>query len=435
MSQKLENIFKEALQNQEVPYDAAAWSAMSTKLDKAMPVAGKKPFGPKAAVIVAVGIIGAASAWYFAPSSTKPTERDVNTTTAEVEKPDKNLAENTNAKNEGQTAKEDNLNSDYTLDLNENNNDGLDDISTANPFPVVSTKGNPSQGSGIASTPSHQLPTLDPKKISSPNAGNQNPIEAPLKTYNTKLPIIDNFCQYSSRSIENNSDVRIYIEFPSGKQMIVQPRIASIITFEEAGGYRIYNAEGKETSFFVYDNAAIDFTIDEVNSYKNGLPSKEVKLSTPVESAEWSSSVGNQYYTGSQANFKFFSQGVYTVKVKTTNSQGCSTTTSKEVTVKEDYNLLATTAFKPNDLDPKVNRFMPMALKDRATDFTLIIIDPKDGTKVYETSDASAGWDGIDRRNGNPAANGSNYIWKVVVNNAYPGEKNEYKGVFTVILN
>ena len=75
MSQKFEHIFKEALQNQEVPYDPAAWNALSSKLDKAMPVSGKKPFNPWAAVIIAVALVGGPSLWYFA-SNNKPTDNN-----------------------------------------------------------------------------------------------------------------------------------------------------------------------------------------------------------------------------------------------------------------------------------------------------------------------------------------------------------------------
>lgn len=439
MSQKFENIFKEALQNQEAPYSPQAWDALSTRLDKAMPVAGKKPFGPKAAVIVALGIIGATSAWYFTSSSTEPTVREVKTANVEATSKEDNNNTALVSKDEKTTSTDNTSDkSDYKLELTANNDRGIADITTAIPFPTIKSNNGDNTGSIGNSAPGNPLnnpnelliPVLDfGEEIDFSQGSAERTVD-----FNSELPKIDNICQFSSEKINNNSDVRMYVEFPSGKQTIVEPKKSSTIKFEEPGGYRIYNAEGRESSFFVYDNTSIEFEIDNINSYQNGLPSKEVELTSIVENAEWTCTKGNQYYTGTKANFIFFNKGIYTVNVKTTNAQGCTTTTSKVVSVNEDYNLLATSAFKPNDLDPKNNRYMPQSLKDRATDFTLVILDPKDGGVVYKTTDAMSGWDGVDRRNGNPAINGSTYIWKVTVNNTYPGEKNDYKGTLTVIL-
>jgi hypothetical protein len=93
---------------------------------------------------------------------------------------------------------------------------------------------------------------------------------------------------------------------------------------------------------------------------------------------------------------------------------------------------MAVDAFSPLSNDPRKNTFMPYALKERNTGFTLTIIDPKTGGVVYTTKNASEGWDGIDSRTGNLAISGTNYIWKVILTNPLPGEADSYKGILIV---
>ena len=74
---------------------------------------------------------------------------------------------------------------------------------------------------------------------------------------------------------------------------------------------------------------------------------------------------------------------------------------------------------------------MPFALTQRDVKFTLIILDRRDGGIVYQTSDASMPWNGIDMRSGQLVNSNQDFIWKVQLVNPLPGESSEYKGIIT----
>ncbi len=63
----------------------------------------------------------------------------------------------------------------------------------------------------------------------------------------------------------------------------------------------------------------------------------------------------------------------------------------------------------------------------------MVILDPTDGGIVFETSDASQPWDGIDKRDGKLVDIKKVYIWKVTIKFPETGEKSEYKGTITRI--
>ena len=71
---------------------------------------------------------------------------------------------------------------------------------------------------------------------------------------------------------------------------------------------------------------------------------------------------------------------------------------------------------------------MPYALTERNTDFSMLIIDPTNGVTLFETSDATNGWNGTNRTTGQLVDANKAFIWIVKLKNPLPGEKSEYKG-------
>lgn len=428
MSQKFEHIFKEALQNQEVPYDPAAWNALSSKLDKAMPVSGKKPFNPWAAVIIAVALVGGTSLWYFA-SNNKPTDN------------------NSSRINQTETKNENKVSPAQTADAkNGNTNEKAATANVlANPTDKTISKGNVQKTSSI---PAKSLNSDNLFKEGEYIKDQSSLVTPPNKVYdkadvipappkmNTELTKIENTCQYMDKKVTNSSDIRMTIEFPSGRQVVIDPKESKTVDFEEFGSYKVFNSKGKENTFVVYENKVIDFSIDEEHLFNNGIPTTEVNVSNadPNSNIEWTCKQANMSRSGNKAEFNFFKDGQYTITVSSANEKGCSAFSAKKINITNDYNLMATTAFKPQDIDPRYNTFMPFALVERNTKFTMIVIDPKDGGTIYETTDETAGWNGIDKRTGKPAQHGSNYIWKVSLSNPLPGEAASYKGIVTVII-
>lgn len=430
MSQKFEHIFKEALQNQELPFDPKAWEAMSAHLDKTMPVSSRKPFGPKAATIIAIGLIGAASIWYFASKPQTASEKSLTAEQAQQKSTPSSTAKSVDdAKN--QTASSEQNGETHTISNSKANSSNGSQKSTSLGQEQKRTQeltdriDKQDVFDGIVDFNGPViLPDFNPNDSKGTSTG-----------LNVDVPFVPTSCQFAETKIANTSDILLQVEFPSGKIISIQPKASKTIQLTDAGLYRITNAKGTEKSFLVHENTPADFTVDWDNKYKNGIPTTEVIMTSNAQSAVWNSSFGNQKYTGANAEFHFFKKGTHIVHLTTTNAKGCNSEITKTVSINENYNLMATTAFMPQDIDPRNNTFMPYALTVRQTKFRMIIIDPKDGGIVYETSDASAGWDGIDKRTGKPATHGSNYIWKVTLENPLPGESNDYKGTVMVTIN
>jgi len=100
--------------------------------------------------------------------------------------------------------------------------------------------------------------------------------------------------------------------------------------------------------------------------------------------------------------------------------------------IKFPSNLFAINVFNPNSSDSRFNRFIPHALTQRRVSFKMIILDPRDGGTVYETTETSMPWNGIDRRNGYEAE-AKSYVWRVELINPNPGEAKVYQGTIRLI--
>jgi hypothetical protein len=155
-------------------------------------------------------------------------------------------------------------------------------------------------------------------------------------------------------------------------------------------------------------------------------------MSFQAESSEgqinWHSTNILTMNTGKNVEVFAFDKGFAIVEVQATASNGCTAKEKEMIQIPSDYNLLAVNAFNPQSLDSRNSTFMPYALTIRQTSFRLIVLDPDNGGLVYETTDASNAWDGIDRRDGKLVPSNKAYIWKVVIQHPVPGEKGEYRG-------
>jgi len=129
-----------------------------------------------------------------------------------------------------------------------------------------------------------------------------------------------------------------------------------------------------------------------------------------------------------EQNIYLFEKGDIQIRFTTSNTHSCKTTVVKEISVNENYNLLAVNAFDPYSSDNRKNSFMPFALTKRTSPFVLVIIDPADGGVVFQSNDASNSWDGYDKRSGKMVTQNKAFIWKVSLQIPEKKEKSDYKG-------
>jgi hypothetical protein len=409
MKDGLENSFKNSLNDFELPYDAQAWESLSQKL-------GAKRWYQtsqikwSAALVVAIGITS-----FLILTGTK-TKVQQETQTKSIQQGTKSTS--TPSKTEQQTSKN-------TKEETELVAVTIVDVETVCPYiidadpPVIP----------------HSIPLiLDQMNVLGLT---DQAIETPQPTpsYNRSLVEIDfkNRCQGETLQLEENKKYQRMINY-AGKKLhysyneaislkLTEP--GKVILTANSGPYGQFEEFG---SFDVHPLPVLTINSDRTITYEDGLP----KITCQVESNEsqisWHSTCVMNNNSGKNVELLAFDKGYAIVEAQATGSNGCIAKEKEMIQIPTDYNLLAVNAFNPQSQDSRNSTFMPYALTIRQTTFRLIVLDPDNGGLVYETTDASNAWDGIDRRDGKLVPSNKAYIWKVVIQHPVPGEKGEYRG-------
>jgi hypothetical protein len=412
MKESIENKIIESLKGHEMPYDATAWSSMSARLDQSMPTKTSsnvlKWLIGGAAVVATVGI----SALYLLNNDGTETAKKKTTQTAKKEQ-EKTVESEENLDNSTpQQAAE------QTLETN-----------TPNLFEQVFVSQTDNQETSSTSLASELIENggINVERIvSSETPNDENQTGATMN-----IPSVGSICANESITIENTNQVTLTIGLNDDQYTIAAGKTLTFIP-KNIGVYSVsykLNAEIVSSSYFsVKPLPRADFQFDMSDKYDQGVPTTLLSA-TSGDDVTYSWLInGNQSFTGESMKAHFFSKGNHDVELMVkSETNGCEALTVKTIRVDEDYNLLATNTFTSTSTDPRKSTFMPYALKVRNVDFKLTIIDPSNGAIVYETSDASEGWNGIDKRNGQLVDTQKPFVWIVRIMNPLPGEQPEYK--------
>ncbi len=429
MKNNLDKVFKESLEGHEYAYDPKAWDALSKALDKKVPSGNQgstmKWYLGGAAIIGAVII----SAVYL-NNSTK-------TAAKSGAQKELNIEANSN-KETNELAQENKVTKTVTNNASPKQETTNLKPESANPSTPKSTDHlifrNGSGGHGDGSGTSWGTGQGIPNRTPNPTIPQDNGDIAPAVT--VVIPEFGSACQGQTYSIDNRNDVALTMTSPSGNETLLRSKTKTAVTLDENGVYNIAyiknNQVVKQNSFHVNPAPSVDLSYDPINIYDKGLPSIQMKSSSIGTSFEWTIPGTKNPVYGKEVNAHFFNKGTYKVNLTVTSSNGCSATETMNVNMPEDYNLMAVNAINPNSHIEKNRTFMPHALKERNTPFTLLIIDPATGAIIFESNDVNNPWTGIDRRNGQVVEVNRPYVWKVSLQKPMDGEKAEYKG--TVIL-
>jgi hypothetical protein len=409
MKDGLENSFKNSLNDFELPYDAQAWESLSQKL-------GAKRWYQtshvkwSAALVVAIGITS-----FLILTGTK-TKVQQETQTKSIQQETKST--NTPSKTEQPTSKN-------TKEETELVTVTIVDVETVCPYII----------NAVPPVIPHSIPPiLDQMDVL---GFTDQAIETPEPTppYNRSLVEIDfkNRCQGETLHLEENKNYERFISY-AGKKIhysyneVISLKLTEpgkVVLMANSGPYGQFEEFG---SFTV--NAVPNLTLQSERSitYEDGLPKISIQAETSEGQINWHSTNILTTNTGKNVEVFAFDKGYAIVEVQATASNGCTAKEKEMIQIPTDYNLLAVNAFNPQSLDSRNSTFMPYALTIRQTAFRLIVLDPDNGGLVFETTDASNAWDGIDRRDGKLVPNNKAYIWKVVIQHPVPGEKGEYRG-------
>ncbi len=422
----IEQIFKESLENHELPYNEAAWESLSKRLDGTTP----SPFYRKWWVAASVGTVLVGSALFFTMNSQSDSKQTAKENTSVV-------SQNTPVPQTGSLA-EPRLNSTNNANpqpnvsqIEDRSLNGVQSAPITHTNPANVEVNNSSQSSkettpknttslGIQGTPS---------KGTTDNGGEQRTSYLPVLLAQTSVCIGDEI------EISNpNADLAITV-IQNNRTQIVSGGSKRTFTANSEGVIEVIS--GKTTQTITVNKPADNLYIsaDQTILYKDGIPTVEFSVSGADNSVKWSVEKHHGEVENRNLIVHPYVGKEITVKATSKDLNGCTVSETKTIFIKEEYNLRATNTFNINSSDPRNNRFMPYALTERNTAFELTILDAKSGRVLYKTNDASNGWDGTDMQTGSLAQINSTYIWKVVMKTPLQGEPKEYKGTIVLLNN
>ena len=421
MNKNIDELIKSALEGHEMPYDNNAWNSFEKKLNK--PNAPIKPFKFWFFGTSIIAVITISSLLYFSSKQEENNDKPVEQKTDVIEKSNSQSTTSKKTKSENTKGIQDEKISSNELEAKE---DDKKETKTNLILPEVNEV--------LVKEITKDL-KLD-EEITNPKKGNS---VITKKVTEPDAPSFSNKCLGENLKVINKNDESMTLIFPSGKKVSVAESATENIKLSEEGKYELLvNSKQKETynSFFsVYENPRATLLVDDELNYETGLPIIRGEVQTFEESIKWKVDkvVSANSSKAKTAAFYFFEKGQFELEVIVSNDKGCSSTEIKTIIISEDYNLLAVNAFNPLSDDRRKNTFMPYALTKRNSAFSLIIIDADDGGIVFESSDASNPWDGIDKRNGQLVNKNKAFIWKVTLSSPEKNEKSVYKGTITRI--
>ncbi|NBW59042.1 MAG: hypothetical protein EBR41_00475 [Crocinitomicaceae bacterium] len=421
MNKNIDELIKSALEGHEMPYDNNAWNSFEKKLNK--PNAPIKPFKFWFFGTSIIAVITISSLLYFSSKQEENNDKPVEKKTEVIEKSNSQSTTSKKTKSENTKGIQDEKISSNELEAKE---DDKKETKTNLILPEINEV--------LVKEITKDL-KLD-EELTNPKKGNS------IITKNVTEPDVPSFsnkCLGENLKVINKNDESMTLIFPSGKKVSVAESATENIKLSEEGKYELLvNSKQKETynSFFsVFENPKASLLVEDELNYESGLPIIRGEVQTFEETIKWKVDkvVSASSSKAKTAAFYFFEKGQFELEVIVSNDKGCSSTEIKTIIISEDYNLLAVNAFNPLSDDRRKNTFMPYALTKRNSAFSLIIIDPDNGGIIFESSDASNPWDGIDKRNGKLVSESKTFIWKVTLSSPEKNEKAVYKGTITRI--
>jgi hypothetical protein len=421
MNKNIDELIKSALEGHEMPYDNNVWNSFEKKLNK--PNAPFKSFKFWFFGTSIIAVITISSLLYFSSKREENNDKPVEQKTDLIEK--SNSQSTTSKKTKSEKTK------------------GIQDEKISSNEPEAKeddkkeTKTNlilPEVNEVLVKEITKDL-KLD-EEIT--NLKKENSVIT-KKVTEPDVPSFSNKCLGENLKVINKNDESMTLIFPSGKKVSVAELATENIKLSEEGKYELLlNSKQKETynSFFsVFENPKASLLVEDELNYETGLPIIRGEVQTFEESVKWKVDkvVSANSSKAKTAAFYFFEKGQFELEVIVMNEKGCTSSEIKTIFIEKDYNLLAVNAFDPLSGDSRKNTFMPYALTKRNSAFSLIIIDPDNGGIIFESSDASNPWDGIDKRNGQLVNKNKAFIWKVTLSSPEKNEKSVYKGTITRI--
>lgn len=415
----IDQLVKKALENHEMPYENGAWEAMAKRLD----AAPKSPFYKKWWVAASAGLILVSSATYFAFYTTETSKPVVIQANNLAKTSNENASVATNPSLEDSQASTTTKTTTNNVTVNSNSTE----LAEENNFTTYNSN---------LSNKTPKKPVL-PKHIVINSNGSVDVKSDPVivKDEHIVLQTPNYVCLKSDLVIHNPYATKnLFVVMPSNEEITIKPGQKYSIDCNDKGTIAIYADNKLEKSIEVVESkAAITIAVDPTLIYENGIPALRFTAPGLENKVTWDSGkVPSERENTDFIVHPYTTQDI-TVTATLTDENGCSVVESKSIHVEEKYNLMTMNTFSPNSNDPRNATFMPYALKERNTPFTLYVYDPKTGRVIFSTTDVENPWTGQDKTINEMVPQGSIWLWKVVLQHPNPGEPHEYKGTIRVL--
>lgn len=420
MKSNFENEIKNKLSNFEVPYEPKVWSRVRENLDQNKP---NKDINYKLMGIISILFISLSTAYFFT-SKNKTQNTDIISNNKQT-----TTDENINIVNESKTQDQD-------ISINAFSNDQNEIIDSKPSF--KNEKNNFIENlPEVKQTVIPEEIIIEPIQPIQPNNDNStiNNLENNRKkSLNINhLPTIGNKCLNETLLIKNTNNSKIILSYPNNrKEVIIPAKKSKIVKLSVSGKYKL-SIENDDLNqyakyFWVFKSENINLMIEHENTYKNGIPSLSA-FCNKQNNIKWYIDNHLIAENSKEVDIHLYKKGNYQLLIEHENDNGCKSTKSETIKINDDYNLMAVNAFFPLDFNDKLNSFIPFALTQRSVKFTFIVIDPVDGSIIFESNDKLRAWNGIDPRNNQIVPINSNWVWKVYIENPEIGESATYQGI------
>ncbi|MCO5259412.1 MAG: gliding motility-associated C-terminal domain-containing protein [Crocinitomicaceae bacterium] len=228
-----------------------------------------------------------------------------------------------------------------------------------------------------------------------------------------------------------------------GNGQVVDGCTSITATFDSPGCYdvtlEVSTPEGCSNSLTmqdyicVYPQPIAEFhpTHTELTSYQ--WTSQMVNESLNADTYKWTfdDDTAPSYEFSPVHQFPNESSGVYTIQLIASNSYGCADTTTRQIKMADDLLFFIPNTFTP-DGDQHNNVFQPVFSHGfDPYDYTLYIFN-RWGEIVFESHDATIGWDGSYGVGGQLCPDGT-YTWKIEVKTTANDERKMFTGHVNII--
>lgn len=423
---KFDKIIKESVEGYEAPYNAQAWANVSGQLGNKGGGAMKWIVGSAAVAVLLTGTVYLMNTEENLPADNLVTENTVTGENTTVKAPTVVDHPNMITENNGETEDLNNQIPDNGSTENHSGNN-VNGLKTGDQTTHVAD--NNRNDVNQNSTNGHDNRVVIGNNNT--NVSNDPEINSNIKV-NSRFSSETNTACLNADFIftpEDLNQTALYV-WDFGDGTFSSSKLGSH-TYKHAGTFTVSLSIKDSKTNKSLSKSSIEITVNPLPDVQfawektNEMIPTVTFINLTEEAQEWTWDIkGLRSSKENQFEYTFRKKGTYIIELTASNEFNCVNSLQKPIEIKNDYNLLAPTAFTPNS-DNRNDYFIPEALRIMDVFFTMVIYD-KAGNIMYQTSSVNQPWDGINM-NDNSIADDGAYVWTVQYKDA-GGEIEYYEG-------